>query len=141
MALLLANDHAFKGLWPGLVTGKLSDVAGLAFFPLVLLGCWEVACWVTGRWRGPGRVAVVVAAAATGAVFVAVKTTAAGADAFGWALAAGQWMLAAPGAIAGGHLAAMTGPAPVARDATDLIALPALLIPAYVAGRRRAART
>jgi hypothetical protein len=41
--VLIVNDHWLKGLWPGPVTGKLSDMAGLAFFPLVPLGCWEVA--------------------------------------------------------------------------------------------------
>ncbi len=36
MALLGLNDHVLKGLFPGLITGKLSDFAGLVFFPLVL---------------------------------------------------------------------------------------------------------
>ncbi len=34
--LLLANDHMLKALWPGWVTGKLGDVVGLAFLPLLL---------------------------------------------------------------------------------------------------------
>ena len=29
IALLLLNDHVLKAAWPGLVTGKLSDVAGV----------------------------------------------------------------------------------------------------------------
>ena len=35
-AVLLLNDHVFKQAWPGLVTGKLSDVAGLVVAPPVL---------------------------------------------------------------------------------------------------------
>jgi hypothetical protein len=35
-AVLLLNDHVLKPAWPGLVTGKLSDVAGLAAAPPVL---------------------------------------------------------------------------------------------------------
>lgn len=34
IALLLANDHIFKSLAPSWLTGKLSDFAGLFFFPL-----------------------------------------------------------------------------------------------------------
>ncbi len=34
--VLLLNDHLFKALWPGWVTGKLGDVAGLVFAPLLV---------------------------------------------------------------------------------------------------------
>lgn len=33
---LLVNDHVLKGLAPGWITGKLSDFAGLFFFPFLL---------------------------------------------------------------------------------------------------------
>jgi hypothetical protein len=36
VALLLCNDHLFKVLMPSWLTGKLSDFAGLFFFPFVL---------------------------------------------------------------------------------------------------------
>ena len=38
IALLFLNDHILKAAWPGLVTGKLSDVAGFVFFPFLLVG-------------------------------------------------------------------------------------------------------
>jgi hypothetical protein len=44
IAALLLNDHVLKRLTPGILTGKLSDFAGLLFFPMliaVLLG-WLV---------------------------------------------------------------------------------------------------
>src|SRR5690606_8292496 len=34
IGLLLLNDHWLKAAFPGSITGKLSDFAGLAFFPL-----------------------------------------------------------------------------------------------------------
>ena len=34
--LLALNDHVLKQAWPGWVTGKLSDVAGLVVAPAVL---------------------------------------------------------------------------------------------------------
>lgn len=36
IALLLLNDHVFKVLYPSWLTGKLSDVAGLFFFPFIV---------------------------------------------------------------------------------------------------------
>ncbi|MFT5682697.1 MAG: hypothetical protein ACI8RZ_003621, partial [Myxococcota bacterium] len=36
MALLAVNDHWAKYALTGVVTGKLSDFAGLVFFPLLL---------------------------------------------------------------------------------------------------------
>jgi hypothetical protein len=74
VVVLLLNDHLFKLLWPGPVTGKLSDVAGLIVAPplLNLLLCRP-------------RVSVLL----TGAAFTLVKTTAIGA-----ALASEAWTLA-----------------------------------------------
>ena len=46
VALLVLNDHVFKAAWPGLITGKLSDFAGVAVVATVaavLLGrTWGV---------------------------------------------------------------------------------------------------
>lgn len=36
VGLLLLNDHVFKAAWPGRVTGKLSDVAGIAMVAIML---------------------------------------------------------------------------------------------------------
>ena len=36
LVVLVLNDHVFKQAWPGLVTGKLSDFAGLVVAPLLL---------------------------------------------------------------------------------------------------------
>ncbi|WNG39655.1 hypothetical protein F0U61_42760 [Archangium violaceum] len=50
MVLLGVNDHVFKLHCPSWWTGKLSDVAGLAFFPLLPQALWEA---VTGRRERP----------------------------------------------------------------------------------------
>jgi hypothetical protein len=134
--LLFVNDHFLKAAWPGFVTGKLSDFAGLAFFPLVLLGGWEVVLAAVGRWRGPRPVPLAVAIAATAVVFVLVKTTDPGATAFGLVISGWQWLIASAVGLWSGSAVAMNGPAPVARDLTDLLALPALFVSAWI-GRRR----
>jgi len=36
MLILAINDHWLKSAWPGWITGKLSDCAGLVFFPVML---------------------------------------------------------------------------------------------------------
>ena len=43
LAIWLLNDHVLKARWPGAVTGKLSDVAGLVAFPVLLAAGIEVA--------------------------------------------------------------------------------------------------
>jgi hypothetical protein len=115
-AVLLVNDWVLKpSSAPGWLTGKLSDVAGLAFAPLALTALAGLALWVAGRlgarvdpWLTPRR--LVLAVAATGAVFALVKLSPAAAaraaTVFGW----------------------ITPGARVVADPTDLLALPALAI-------------
>ncbi|KAB8196273.1 hypothetical protein FH608_005735 [Nonomuraea phyllanthi] len=76
--MLLVNDHLLKQAWPGFVTGKLSDVAGLVAAPaLVALLFW--------------RRADLAATVLTGVLFALVKTTETGAEAAShvWTLVAG----------------------------------------------------
>lgn len=126
MAVLALNDHWGKAAFPGFVTGKLSDLAGLAFFPLLLQAAWEVV-----SRRPPSRRALVAATIATGAVFAATKTLPAATSVWAWALGALQWPA----------LALVTGqarPVPVAAvcDPTDLLALPALGIAVWTGWAR-----
>nr|WP_062336489.1 hypothetical protein [Herbidospora sakaeratensis] len=64
LVVLVVNDHVLKAAWPGLVTGKLSDVAGLLVLPPLL----DLAL------RRP-----MASIAVTGLGFTLVKTTATGA--------------------------------------------------------------
>jgi hypothetical protein len=136
VALLVVNDHLLKSAWPGFLTGKLSDAAGLIVVPLVLLGCWEVARWLIGRWTGPSRRALPVAVAITAVAFFLVKATDAGASAFGWLLSFGQWLPAWLIGLVSGHESQMGEPAPITNDATDLIAMPLLLVATWIGSRR-----
>lgn len=98
LAVLALNDHVLKQAWPGLVTGKLSDAAGLVVAPplvALLLALTRV------RWS-PLLV--------TGVGFAVVKTLPLAADA---ASAALGWV---------------AGPSYVRADPTDLLTLPALLL-------------
>jgi hypothetical protein len=98
--LLLGNDHLLKGsgLLPGWLTGKLSDLAGLFFFPILLVTLLDP---LAPRWLR-GRSLSLLCAAATGLVFAALKLS----PALN-ALVAARW-------------------GSIVLDPTDLFALPAL---------------
>jgi hypothetical protein len=134
IGVLLFNDHVLKDAAPGLVTGKLSDVAGLAFFPLVLLGAWEVARSAAGRWNGPSVRSLALSVVVTAVAFGLVKTTALAAGAFATTLGAAQWAMGV--ALAAGQESSELVPALVVRDPTDLVALPAVLIAAWIGASR-----
>ena len=120
LVLLGVNDHFFKGsgLLPGWLTGKLSDFAGLAFFPLLLTAGADTLVWLVTkrvdfslrRWK------LAVAIAATGLAFAALKIVPGAAGALDGVL--------------GGHTVA---------DPTDLVALGALAA-AWWVGRREIER-
>ena len=136
VAVLLVNDHVLKRALPGVLSGKLSDFAGLAFFPLVLQGACEVVLAALRRpWRPSPRL-LLHCTLLTGVVYALVKTWTPALDLWRAALGALQWPVRALAALALGRaLPAMRAVAAV-RDPTDLVALPALML-AWVAGRRR----
>ena len=100
IGLLLVNDHVLKAVAPGWLTGKVSDFAGLAFFPLLVV---IVIGPIARRWALP------VAVGVTGAWFTLIKTSAVAADATERLVES---------------LAGL--PATIVVDATDLVALPAM---------------
>jgi len=138
IGLLIVNDHLFKLLAPGFVTGKISDVAGLIFFPLLLVAATEAVGWLSGRWHRPSPRAVTLAVVGTGLVFAAVKTSPIAERIYEAILGAIQWPFAAVAAAVLGGTPAGPGTVELTRDATDLVALAALWIP-YEIGMRRAA--
>ncbi len=137
LIVLALNDHVLKHAFPGVVTGKLSDVAGMVFFPLLLVALVELAQRAAGRFVAPSPRAVVVAVVATGVVFAAVKVSDDAALVWRYALAALQWPAHALAALVDGHTLPALRPVLHVVDATDSAALPALVVP-LVTGRRRA---
>jgi hypothetical protein len=127
--LLMLNDHLLKSVSPGLVTGKLSDLAGLVFFPLLLVSLVEVAQVLIGRFVAPSGRTLIRCLIATGCLFAAVKLLPVAADAYGlvWGV------LQAPLRVMTGD---PQGPVALVQDPTDLMALPAVAI-GWIIGRRR----
>ncbi|MFO0695137.1 MAG: hypothetical protein U0230_16370 [Polyangiales bacterium] len=139
IALLVLNDHVLKRAMPGLLTGKLSDFAGLAFFPLVLEALAEVVRHLLGRDARPSARRLALCTFLTGLVFAAIKTVAWAGDVYSVALGALQWPFAAALSAARGRPWPELHRVAFVRDATDLVALPALGL-ALLAGRARRAR-
>jgi hypothetical protein len=71
IALLVINDHLLKVLMPSWLTGKLSDFAGLFFFPFVLAALLSLPL---DRLRVSSRRAGGCAIAITGVCFTLIKT-------------------------------------------------------------------
>lgn len=136
LIVLVINDQVLKATWPGFVTGKLSDVAGLVVAPLALQAAWEVGQWIAGRWEGPSPRVLAVAIVVVGIVFVAIQIWTPAADAYRWALGAAQWPFRALAALLAGAPSPGVVPVAVTADAEDLVALPALAVTWWV-GRRR----
>jgi hypothetical protein len=134
LALWAINDHLLKGWGPGLLTGKLSDVAGLVVSPTVLFGLLE--------WCAPGpvrrhrRAALACCCTAVGALLVGLELSR-------WVELAYQHALGSAQFVALRLLAWLSGgPAPAyllvrtTADVTDLLTLPALVVPAWLGLRR-----
>ena len=135
IAVLCLNDHLLKAHFGSVWTGKLSDFAGLAYFPLFLQALWELLAARRGFYVGPSLIELVGCVAATGIVFSLTKSTELGAAAYGWGLALLQWpFVLLYGAVKGSDLSLR--PVALARDLTDLVALCALGVPLWC-GRRR----
>jgi hypothetical protein len=121
VALLALNDHYLKNQYPSWLTGKISDFAGLFFFPLFV--CALVCVFVNFTFRR-GQVPLTLNKAlllatvlATSLIFVAVK----------------QWPAANLFYVEA--MASMGFPSRLLMDGTDLVALVALS-GTYIYGRR-----
>lgn len=124
VAVVLFNDHVFKDAFGNTLTGKVSDIAGVFLFPLLLLSVLEVL-----RRTPAGRPAIVWSLVVTAAGFTAVKVLTPVGDAYEWVIGFLRW------AATGLHGDIV--PIVVVRDISDLWVLPILLASALVIGRHR----
>jgi hypothetical protein len=121
VVVLAVNDWVLKPRMAGALTGKLSDVAGLAFAPVILTAAIGLGLALAARLGArvdPSltRRRLVACIAATGACFAAVKLSPAAAE------------------LLVDLLSAFGRPATIYLDRTDLFALPALAV-AYWIGK------
>lgn len=126
LVALLVNDFYLKRAHPGAVSGILSDVAGMVFFPILIVAVAEFAMLLFPAKRFASVAWFAVAAAFIGVAFTVVKFTGWGEDAYTAVVApVVEW-------TGSGLSLGTTG---VVSDPADLLALLALPIPILV-GRR-----
>lgn len=126
LALWIINDHVLKGAGPGWLTGKLSDVACLAVVPWMPLA----AATLVGRVEMPSsRRWLRLSCLLTGLVMVTINLFEPAAWAYRHGLAALQWPFQLVAASVFGHAQVPLIPVTLTMDPTDLLTLPALLVP------------
>lgn len=118
VAVVLINDHVLKATFGNMLTGKISDIAGVFLFPILLLSVLEVV-----RRDLLGGAAVTWAVAVTGIGFTAVKLIQPAGDTYEYTIGALRY-------VARGFTGDFA-PILVYRDASDLWVLP-ILIGSYV---------
>ncbi len=122
LGLLIVNDHVLKQSISNSVTGKLSDFAGLVFFPILL------STMLTLKPRRPSNRVVVLSIVTVGVLFASINTI----PAMEYAYEQTLGMLQTPFRLLLGR---GTGPVALTRDPTDLFALLALPVPWLIARR------
>jgi len=133
LALWAINDHLLQGWGPGVLTGKLSGVAGLVVCPTVLFGILE---WCAPRLvRRHRRAALAVSCAVPGLLVVGLELSAPMDLVYRHALGGARFVAAGmtawlSGGAAPAHVLARTTP-----DVTDLLTLPALALPWWLGAR------
>lgn len=138
LALLLLNDQLLKRVWPGVISGKLSDFAGVLLLPVWLHALVEV-----GYQRVRGRAFSVAYANRALAVCCAVSLLAfalpevwpLAARAYSYGVAVARWPLRASWELCGGRHLPKLVPVRATADVTDLLALPMGLLAYRVSAR------
>lgn len=126
LAALLINDFYLKIYHPSAVSGILSDLAGMVFFPIFIVGIAEIACvalpakpFAKPSWFVSSTCGVVV-------MFVLMKYTPVGEELF---IASTDWLRGSFGEALG------YGQRGLVSDPVDLLAILMIPIPIYF-GRR-----
>ncbi|WP_395854284.1 hypothetical protein [Cystobacter fuscus] len=136
VAVLILNDHLLKARWPSWWTGKLSDVAGLAMFPLLLQALWEHVSARGERSFRPSRTVLVGCVVLTALCFSAIKVWPLAGAGWQWGLGVLQWPFHLLQALLSGRPIPPVLPVAHTLDVTDLLTLPALLVSLMLGWRR-----
>lgn len=131
LTVLLVNDHILKARFPGAITGKLSDFAGLVMFPLFIQALIEVVSSARRRFVKPSNVVLTVSILVSAAAFSALQLIPQVGDAYQVGFG---WLRSLPEVLHG-----LSAPrVALTQDPTDLVALVSLIVAWHVGARRSA---
>jgi hypothetical protein len=129
LATLVINDHWLKHAHPSFLTGKLSDVAGLLLLPLFIQALFELgAARLRPSALAASRRVLFGALLLTAIGFAFVELSPWGDRGYRYGLGALQWLALAPVEWIAGRSLRPLRPVSATPDATDLLALPTLLV-------------
>ncbi|HTO01050.1 MAG TPA: hypothetical protein VL068_10275 [Microthrixaceae bacterium] len=142
LGLVILNDRFLKVHYPSAITGKLSDFAGLVYFPLFVVSVLEGFRWLARRrpWElGPRAITIV--SMFLGVIMTLIKTWGPAAEFYRSYLGVVLWPAYVVGDVVQGRGLPGVRRVGLIEDATDLVALVALLLPVWVGTRVRLARS
>ncbi|MEX0766974.1 MAG: hypothetical protein WD029_00700 [Microthrixaceae bacterium] len=124
LGLVIFNDQVLKVYFPSSLSGKLSDFAGLIYFPLLLVAVVELLRKISRcrPWE-LGRKSVIFASLSIGAIFIAIKIWNPAADLYRVGLGYFVWPVSAAVALVQGRGLPELRPMGLIQDKTDLFAL------------------
>ena len=134
LALWALNDHVLKATFSSGWTGKLSDMASLIVFPLLPVAALSLARRARGA-EPPGNGHLLFWVVATGTVMATINTLDAAAWTYRHGLALAQWPALALVALARDETLPGMHTVHLTMDPTDLLTLPALLLPLRIGWR------
>lgn len=126
-ATVAINDAVLKTTWPGTITGKLSDVAGLFIFPIILVCVTELVRRAVHRPWSISDAGIVAACVLTGVTFAVVKSVEWASTTYGTSIGVLRWPLHAVDALIAGNPVPAVVPIEVVRDPTDIVAVTAVI--------------
>jgi hypothetical protein len=134
--LVLVNDFILKPHFPGHLSGKLSDVAGPVFFPLLLITIAEFVRWFARmpNWA-LGVPSVVAAVVVVGTAFALTKVWPPAAEGYRVWVGVAIWPSQVASAVVRGTDIPEVQQAPIVEDPTDLIGLIFMPLAVWVAWR------
>jgi hypothetical protein len=139
VCVLVVNDHWLKAAYPGVVTGKLSDIAGLVFFPSFLQALWEMLCAGRGKAFEHSRRLLYGCSVLSVAGFVFVKLFPVGGSLYSVVLGAIHGVPKAIIDLAHLHLPELPR-ARLVQDPGDLLALPVAFLDFLLAKKETISR-
>ena len=136
LVVVVLNDQVLKDAYPSPITGKLSDFAGLVYFPLFVVACIESVRWLFNRssWELSPR-SVVVAAVILGVLFAVTKTWHPAALVYRPLVGVVRWPADAMAGLIRGRGLAEVRAAHLTEDPSDLVALVVLALPVWISRR------
>lgn len=132
LLLWLLNDHLFKGLWGNELTGKLSDIAGLVVFPLMLVAIYEICCAYMNRNANHLKLVLWVSLSISAGIIVSINLSEASAHFCKVGLGLLQWPFRCLWSLS----AVPIQPVHLTMDPTDIWTLAILIIPYKIVSPR-----